>query len=110
MTVNQFQFGHTKEEIVLRRMQRTHDMTERKSSKMALLEWQPVTAALAHFGAFSSFYIYFALFNYSFLHSFELSLGQYGDQTRVLRSGLNTSFFNFFRRVWGACTQTYCLQ
>ena len=43
-------------------------------------------------------------------YSFELSLGHYSDKTRVLRSGVSTSFFNFFRRVWGACMQTYCLQ
>ena len=45
-----------------------------------------------------------------FYYSFELCLGQYGDQTCILCSGLNTYFFNFFRCVWGACMQPYSLQ
>ena len=42
--------------------------------KMVPREWQPVTAALAHFWAFSSFYISFALFNYSFFTTLLSSL------------------------------------
>ena len=43
-------------------------------SKMAPCEWQPVTAARAHFWVFSSFYISFALFNYSFFTTLLSSL------------------------------------